>query len=621
MIIYLLNDCDWINPGPQQAASLREWIRSEPASAETAPLRSRLVVDRFREQCGHNADTKSSRLRYHAAAMGHIATSPPRLFTLLAALLLLLAGPVVATEDAAAPLHVRIDAMIESAAGDVPLAGVSDDAEFLRRIHLDLVGTIPTAAQARAFLDDTAADKRTKLIDALLADERFPRRMTDLFHVILMERRGDHPEWQNFLYQSFKANKPWNQLAREILHPDPRNEATRAAAFFYTRRLQKEGEQPTDYPGLTRDVGRLFLGVDLQCAQCHNHLTIDDYKQADFQGLFGFYQNIAIHGAPFPAIVEKPMAGKISFVSVFNKRPRETGPRVPTLPESAELMVPALEKGKELAIPADPKASLPGVPAFSPLAQLARQLPADDNRAFARSFVNRFWAVMMGRGIVHPFDLHHTENPPSHPQLLELLTDQFIKQGYDTRWLLRELVLSKTYQRSSLLPESATGAVAEDRFAVALERRLAPEQLLRSMLTTAGELERVTARKDTKDGDDLPTLADLTKRFEQSFAGEPKEPEIAIEPSLKAALFMRNDVRFLSLFKQREGNLLDRLSRETDETKWIEELFLATLSRPPTKEERDQVAAFMAKQQATRGQAMGQLVWAMLTSAEFGVNH
>ena len=162
------------------------------------------------------------------------------------------------------PLHARIDKLIAAKAGG-PVNPPATDAEFIRRIYLDFAGRIPTIEETREFLAENSADKRIKLIDKLLASKDYPRRMQELFHVMLMERRGDHDDWTKFLRKSFEANKPWDQIVREILNPNADDEATRGAAFFYTKRLEKYGQNPTDYPGLVRDVGRLFMGVDVQC--------------------------------------------------------------------------------------------------------------------------------------------------------------------------------------------------------------------------------------------------------------------------------------------------------------------------------------------------------------------
>src|SRR5262245_27524538 len=182
------------------------------------------------------------------------------------------------------PLHVRIDRLILAKADGGAVSPPADDAEFLRRAWLDVAGTIPPADTLRAFLSDTSPDKRSKAIDSLLAAPTYPRRMADLFHVMLMERTGDHAAWSDYLRESFAANKPWDRMAREILRADPKDDANRGAAFFLAKRLEKYGENPIDYPGLARDAGRLFVGVDLRCAQGHDHLFIPELQAAGFPG-------------------------------------------------------------------------------------------------------------------------------------------------------------------------------------------------------------------------------------------------------------------------------------------------------------------------------------------------
>jgi hypothetical protein len=511
------------------------------------------------------------------------------------------------------PLHVRIDAQIAAKANGRPAAGRTDDAEFLRRISLDLTGQIPTAGDARNFLADAAPDKREKVINAFLAGNDYPRRMTEAMHVMLMERNGDHPEWAKFLQTAFEKNKPWDQIVREILYPNPDDETARGAAFFWTKRLEHYGENPVDLPGLTRDVGRLFLGLDLQCAQCHDHLFIDDYKQVDFQGLFAFVSHTTIRSdVKFPAVAEPLVQKKLAFASVFKKVKQETGPRLPFGTE-VEIVMPA--QGEEYEFPPDKSKNFPGVPKFSPLKVLAAQLPRSDNPLFTKNIVNRLWFLMMGRGIVHPLDLHYAGNPPSHPELLDLLAQEFAAQQFDIKWLLLELALTETYQRSSLLPEGIEDLPAEG-FLVANEKPLSAEQLLRSVLQATGEWPRV-----------LPNPAEtaefdkVRERFVKAFANPPREPETQFAPSVKAALFILNDAVVLGWLKPQGGNLVERLAGMTDPATLADELYLSVLSRLPSAEERADVAAYVEKHAAERPKALGQLVWSLLASTEFSVNH
>ncbi len=536
-----------------------------------------------------------------------------RFFEMLVAVGLTL-GSCAASAFADDPLYVRIDALILAKAAGRPVAALSDDAEFLRRTALDLTGRTPTTTEARAFLADTATDKRQKLVDAFLAGADYPRRLSEVFNVMLMERNGEQPDWAKFLRTAFEKNKPWDQIVREILYPNADDETTRGAAFFWTKRLEHYGENPIDLPGLTRDVGRLFLGVDLQCAQCHDHLFIDDYKQVDFQGLYAFVSHTAVRSdVKFPAVSEKIVEKKIEFASVFTKVKLETGPRLPFGSE-VEFVTPV--KGEEYEVAPDKAKNLPGVPKFSPLKVLAGQLPRSENRLFTRNIVNRLWFVMMGRGLVHPLDLHYAGNPPSHPELLDLLAQEFAAHQFDIKWLLRELALTQTYQRSSILPDGAESLPPES-FLAALEKPLSAEQLLRSMLQATGELPRVLPNA----ADESPDFNKLRERFIKAFANPPREPETEFAPSVKAALFVLNDSVVLSWLKPQPANLVERLAAIAEPEPLADELYLSVLTRMPTVEERADVAAFLGKHAAERPKALGQLVWGLLASTEFAINH
>lgn len=505
------------------------------------------------------------------------------------------------------PLHARIDKLIEVKAGGAASPAV-DDAGFLRRVTLDFAGRIPTAAELRAFLADGSADKRAGAIDRLLASEEYPKRMQELFHVMLMERLGEHAEWTKYLRESFAANKPWDQMTREMLSPDPASEATRGSAFFYSKRLENYGQNPVDYPALVRDVGRLFLGVDVQCAQCHDHLFIDDYKQADYQGLYAFLGTAVLRqDVKFPAVGENPLKQKIEFQSVFVPEKKSTGPR---LPGGREIEIPVFAAGEEFATPPNKQKNVPGVLKFSPLKVLSEELPRVENAAFSRNAVNRLWWVMMGRGLVHPLDLHHSANPPSHPELLALLADEFVAHRFDIKWLLRELALTQTYQRSSVLPDGVDD-LPPATYRAALERPLSTEQLLASMLTATGAGEGIPEAELTK----------LREKFAKAFANPPREPEVEHAPSVKAALFVLNDSVVLSWLKAGKGNLVERLVRIGNTDKLAEELYVNVLSRLPTDEERADVTEYVAKHAEQKEKAVGHLVWALMASNEFAMNH
>lgn len=502
-------------------------------------------------------------------------------------------------------LHTRIDAIIEAKAkaDGVPLSATSDDAEFVRRVYLDFAGRIPTADEAKAFLADTNADKRAKLLDKLLAAPEYAIRMTDAFHVMFMERLGDNPEWTKFLKESFETNARWDSMVKKMLRADPKETAQLGASFWLAKRLENYGQNPVDYSGLTRDVGRLFLGKNLQCCECHDHLFIDDYKQQHFQGLHTFFKNTYLANPTKMIVGEKPTMEKTPFASVFTKVQMATAPALPGL---AMIEIPALTKGMEFAEQPDKKTGAPGVLKFSPLKEISERLPTKTNADFTRNSVNRVWFLLTGRGIVHPLDLHHSANPPSHPELLDLLAKEFAEHNFDIRRLLREIALTKTYQRSSKLPAGAKELPHAKYFATAIERRLTAEQLLQSVAIASGT--------------NAKTADTLRPKFVKAFANQSRDPEDEFTPSLKAALFLLHDEAILGLLKPNAGNLVDRVAKLPD-AEAVDALYLAILSRKPITEERDAIVKILAKHPNERADAVSRITWAMLASMEFGVNH
>ena len=519
-------------------------------------------------------------------------------------------------------LHQFIDQQIADATSR-PLAQPSTDAEFLRRIYLDLVGQIPTALEAEQFIGDSSRAKRAKLIDTLLADPRYTRRMTEFFNVMLMERRGADDNWERFLRTSFENNTSWDQLVRDIVSPDTSNEDSRGSAYFLTKRLEKYGQNPTDFPGLARDIGRMFLGMDLACAQCHDHLFIDDYKQADFQGLFAFINNSFIRrDTDFPAIGMQPVKAKLEFNSVFEEGAFSTGPKLPGL---TEIPIPEFVAGEEFAIEPNKETKAPGVPKFNPLDYLAKQLPATTNESFNLNAANRIWFLMMGRGLVHPLDLHHSDNPASHPDLLTHMANEFAAHNYNIKWLIREIALSDTYQRTSVVSDGLADAKPKE-FRIFHEKPMSAEQLMWSMLAATGQLNLLSADDNSSatadpEAEEEPLLLgldDIRTDFLAAFANPPREPETEFAPSVRGALFVLNGPRVLSWIPAQPGNLAERLNQQS--ANYANTLYLAVLSRHPTAVEQDHFDSFISNH-PDKTAAIEQAIWALLASNEFAINH
>ncbi|MEO1997467.1 MAG: DUF1549 domain-containing protein, partial [Planctomycetaceae bacterium] len=501
-----------------------------------------------------------------------------------------------------APLHERIDALVRQACARdrVPVAAPASDAEFLRRLSLDLTGVVPTADGAQQFIDDQRPDKRSTMIDRLLASPEFALNMSRVFDAMLLERRVatiksydfQTPAWRDWLAEEFRHNRPWDELVRRILGSDGTDEQDGVAAKFY---LVRDVEPHL----VSRDIGRLLLGINLECAQCHDDPRITAYRQTDYYGLYAFVDRLkhVRNDETKRNFVEEKAESKVTFTSAFSGAAGETSPRLPGGPMLAE---PELKPGHEYKV--KPEKGRPGTPAYSRRAQLVKHLPGPQTRGFSHNIANRLWKMMMGRGLVHPLDMHHPHNPPSHPKLLAVLAGRIEASGFDVRGLIRELARTQTYQRSSLLPVAAgeTPHALPEHFAVAAIRPLSPEQFGWSMLQVSGRLParllRDERRRVERDGsstaaqpaqDDVaPVVTDwkLRKRVYSDlrtsvdpvvevFSNLPGQAAGNFEPSVDQALFLMNGE---PIFKVLDGcSLLEKLGKLEQAEPLAEQLYLS----------------------------------------------
>jgi hypothetical protein len=409
-------------------------------------------------------------------------------------------------------LHERIDRQL---AGPVTESEVCSDAEFLRRVSLDLTGQPPSADDVRAFIADESAEKRQLVVDRLLNSPECDRHLTTVFDVMLMERRSNphvpQDTWHAWLFEQVRQRRPWTKIVRDVLQADGDDSETRPAARFFLDR-QSEPHQ------LTRDVGRIFFGRDLQCAQCHNHPLFDDYLQADYHGLHAFLAP----GYPVVKKVKKKEGDKettkdvtihaekagsdLTFESVFFEgTTRRTGPR---LPDTVSITEQFLYPGDEYHV--EPAEGVKSVPKMSRRALLAEHATSGDNRFFNENIANRLWAHMLGRGLVHPVDLHHFDNPPADPELLRILGEQIAAMNFDARQFLGEIALSRVYQQPFDQPDNIfdIAAMATQTLHELEQEKSAMEQAV----TFADEAwEAATDSWDAAQESYVPVAAELDK--------------------------------------------------------------------------------------------------------------
>lgn len=497
--------------------------------------------------------------------------------------------PAPARQDAAA-LARLIDAEIHKKLADARLqpSPRADDAEFLRRVCLDLTGTIPTAERARAFLDSPDPDKRARLIDELLTDPLYGRRMADLWTAKLFPRdSANRFVRQELLYQwlqeQFNRNTPWDQLVARLITAEGTAEENPAVTFFLANRsLDKLTDATTQH----------FLGVQLQCAQCHDH-PFTDWKQAEYWGLAAFYVKVQIDNP------RNPKTG--ADASQLGVREGPGRSRVKDFfPESARTVPAKFLGGPHPRLnPAEP---------FRPV--LARWLTSPDNPFFARAMVNRAWAHLFGTGLVNPVDDMLPENTPSHPELLDALARHMAGPGgFDLKYLLRAICLSETYQRTS----KPTPGNKDDKtlFSHMTIKVMSPEQLFDSLARVTGSA--VPVGRGQGAGAALRGQGnDPRTRFVTFFlAGAEAANPLEYEAGIPQALRLMN-----SPLTNNPNVVRAVVGTATDSSAAFERIYLTVLSRRPTPAERQMLADYLARV-GHAPTAYADVLWATLNSSEF----
>lgn len=527
------------------------------------------------------------------------------------------AGAVV-TRAAKKPAEVakHIDKEIDSrlSAAKVPASPRADDAEFLRRAYLDIGGKPPTAQQAVTFLDSADADKRAKLIDSLLASEdygkHFGERWVNVFYLTTVNQSPRPPEpFKEWLAKSLNEGRGWDATTRDVLTATgPLAEAPQGLFFYYNGDMNSQFAPKI----LAGNVAQVYLGVQLQCAECHDH-PFSAWKQTDFWSLAAFFGQAArmetVENKNTPGVkerhIEEPKPGK----------------KPPTPPKEISISIPndgeARNGGKKVPAGLLDGTKLVADPTKSHRPPFAEWLTAKDNRMFARATVNRFWAHFFGRGFVNPLNDFGDHNAPSHPALLDALADEFVASNFDVKHLIRCICLSETYQRTGKVAPGNEKPEAESLFARMVPKVLTPEQVY-DALCVALELPEIAPPPDPKKKPNPKAPPPPTPRavFVAAFRGpgeadEPTQLKLGVPHALK----LMNEGYYNT-----GGKVVDRvLGSAKAPTDAVEQLFLAVLSRRPTADERGKFVTFVEKQKAPRD-AYCRVVWVLLNSSEFMLN-
>jgi hypothetical protein len=470
--------------------------------------------------------------------------------------------PVVAAEPPdPAEVARRIDAIMAATWGKnrVVPAARADDAEFLRRVSLDIIGRIPTVAEVREFLADTDGDKRAKLVAKLLLDPQhhahFARLWRDFLVAPGVRQPEEYPPFEAWLRGRFAENARYDRLARELVIADPKaaERGLPRPESLYVRALG------TDAGNYAASTARVFLGVSLECARCHNH-PFAPWTRSQFWQLAAVFEDA--QSVPF----------RVAWA-----------PRI-TIPDTTRIVMATLPDGTLVK-------ETPGTPRD----QFARWLARPENPYFAKATVNRVWAILLGSPLA---ELADDGGTPRHAAALDELARAFVQSGFDVRFLVRTITATRAYQFTSAKSHESQKEDG-DLFARMALKPLSADQLADTLAVALG-------------GEDPAARAAVLERF----AGSNGEVTI-----LQALWWMNGAVTARAASSSR--TLVETARNDKLDTRGkVEELFLATLGRAPAKAERERLVKYVESggPNKDKDRALADVFWALLNSTEFAVN-
>jgi hypothetical protein len=465
------------------------------------------------------------------------------------------------------------------------------DAEFIRRVFLDLTGMPPRPERVRAFLSDPtpSREKRDKLVDELAGSPEYVAFWSNKWADLLQlnsETLGQKGVWllRNWIRQSLSENKPYDQFVRELLTAEGSSFENPAVNYF---RALREPDK------MTEDISQTFLGVRFNCNKCHDH-PFERWTQTQYYEFGAYFAQVAIKRGTLPGeevVYTNFRGGEV-------KHPKNDMAVPPSVPFGAAEEASAEAERRDVFVD---------------------WITSAENPLFAKSMANRVWSYLLGRGIIDPVDDIRASNPPSNPELLDALTDDFVKSGFDVRKLMQTICKSRTYQLSIVKNQwNEDDAI---NFASAMPRRLSAEQLYDAIAVATGRrptwnglpagMRAVEIADGTVAGNDFLALFGRPKR--QSSC----ECERTSNITLAHTLNLINGVTVGEAIEAADNNIAKLVAAEKDDRKVVEEIYLACLNRPPSEKELVVVNLF---HDAPRLEVAQDLVWALLNSSAFLFN-
>jgi len=542
----------------------------------------------------------------------------------------------------------------------IPPSPDCSDSDYLRRAFLDTIGTLPTAAEAAAFLDDPAADKRARLVDALLERPEFVDYWAQLLGDLLQNRKErDHDvrgakgvrDFHQWLREQVAARRPWNELARDVLTASGDTQQSPQIGYFVVTVGEMREAQKSD---LVSSVAQSFLGTRILCCKCHNHPD-EKYTQDDYYHFAAFFSAVTLDRqkpdkAPSRLEVMTPgeqeqrkrMADlekqvRTIEISLTGKAEDEQKKIQKQIDDKRKEMEGCRKRADEIRR-APVKVSQPrtGValapqpldrspvqipPAEDPRKVLADWMTAPTNEYFSGAMVNRLWKHFFGVGLVDPVDDLRSSNPPTNGALWKTLNQEFVSSGFDLRHVMKLILTSRAYQlSSSTLPENETDRRFYSHY---YAKRMSAEVLLDAISQVTGVPDSFPGYPVGIRATQLPDPG-VESHFLKLFGQSDRVTACACERNgdvtLPQLLHLQNGSSVVEKIKSPEGRLAKLLKDESDPAKLVDALFLSTLARRPRESERKTVARMLADG-SERADVVRDLSWALLNSKEFVFNH
>lgn len=474
--------------------------------------------------------------------------------------------------------------------GIAPSALCTDE-EFIRRVSLDAIGTLPTPAEVRAFLADTAPAKRDYLIDRILERDEYAAYWANIWGDLLRNKRQGEEQkrgtfaFAEWIHNSFAQNKPYDQFVRDIL--TAQGEVGDNPPVNWYRHVRNQTH-------LVNDTAQLFLGTRVSCANCHNH-PYEKLSQDDYWGFAAFFSRVGKKQGDVPA-----------DSAVFVAKTGET-----SQPRTGKQMKPKGLNGPQYDY----------VRGEDPRIKLVDWMTTPDNPYFAKALANRMWARFMGVGLVDAVDDMRATNPPSNPALLDALAKDFIEHKFDLKQLMKTIMKSQAYSLSSTpTPHNATD---RQNYARYKPRRLPAEALFDAVCVATGMPEHYAGFPNGTRAIDLPDQA-VGSYFLTTFGRSERETACECErsyaPNLSQTLHLMNSPEIQGKISDEKGFVASLLKRKKPSNEMIEEMYLRTYSRKPHADELKDAMSLLDSSK-DRKAALEDFAWMLLNSKEFLFNH